>query len=67
VCLQEEAVVATLRSETGVLAARLAYVILSTVESALIVTIYGLSLSALGEVLQRREKEILRVVAQEVE
>ncbi|HNS20288.1 MAG TPA: hypothetical protein PKH24_07300 [Sedimentisphaerales bacterium] len=58
---------ATLRSETGVLAARLAYVILSTVESALIVTIYGLSLSALGEVLQRREKEILRVVAQEVE
>ncbi|MBP7050571.1 MAG: hypothetical protein KBE65_06115 [Phycisphaerae bacterium] len=58
---------ATLWPETCVLVARLAHVILSTVESAVIVTICGLSLSALGEVLQRREKEILRVVTQEVE
>ena len=47
--------------------ARLVYVALSVVELATVVTIYGLSLFGLGELLQRREKEILRMVTQERE
>lgn len=49
------------------LVAQLAYLVLSIAELAVIVTIYALSLFGLGELLQRREKEILRVVTQEVE
>jgi hypothetical protein len=47
--------------------APLAYLFLSIAELAVVVTIYSLSLPGLGELLQAREKEILRVVTQEVE
>lgn len=49
------------------LTARVVYVALSFVELAAIVTVYGFSLSGLGELLQQREKQILLVVTQEVE
>jgi len=49
------------------LVAQLAYMFLSIVELAIIVTVYSLSLFGLGELLQSREKEILRIVTQEVE
>jgi len=53
--------------QTDGLVAQLAYLVLSIAELAVIATIYALSLFGLGGLLQAREKEILRVVTQEVE
>ncbi|MEN6335294.1 MAG: hypothetical protein ABFE01_13675 [Phycisphaerales bacterium] len=61
------ALATSLTFPTDGLPARLAYLFLSIAELAIIVTIYSLSLFGLGELLQSREKEILRVVTQEVE
>jgi len=61
------ALATSLAFPTDVLTARLAYLFLSVAELAIIVTVYSLSLFGLGELLQSREKEILRVVTQEVE
>jgi hypothetical protein len=49
------------------LTARLVYLGLSLVELAAIVAVYHLTLPGVGEVLLKREKEILRIVTQEVE
>ncbi|MGE5294359.1 MAG: hypothetical protein ACM3VT_05985, partial [Solirubrobacterales bacterium] len=49
------------------LAPRLVYLILSGVELFVIIAAYGFTLPGVGRLLQQREKEILRVVTQEVE
>ncbi|HSW01762.1 MAG TPA: hypothetical protein VLI39_16455 [Sedimentisphaerales bacterium] len=61
------ALAASLAFSTDGFPAHLAYLFLSVAGLAVVVTIYSLSLPALGELLQAREKEILRVVTQEVE
>lgn len=61
------AIAAFLTPSAHGLTARLVYLGLSLVELAAIVAIYGSTLSGVGEVLLGREKEILRVVTQEVE
>jgi len=61
------AVAAALVSSGDGMTARLVYVVISVAELVVIAAIYRMSLPGLGELLQAREKEILRVVTQEVE
>jgi hypothetical protein len=61
------AVAAALVSSGDGMTARLVYVVISVAELVVIAAVYRMSLPGLGELLQAREKEILRVVTQEVE
>lgn len=54
-------------SSIGWLPAGPTNLLVSTIEFVVVATLYHLSLPALGDLLQRREKEILKVVTQEVE
>jgi ABC-2 type transport system permease protein len=46
---------------------QLTYLVLSVVELFIVLAVYSLTLASLGRLLEYREKEILRVVTQEVE
>ncbi len=61
------AVSVSLGFSTEGLMPRLTYLVLSAVELFVVMAIYGFTLPSLGRLLQQREKEILRVVTQEVE
>lgn len=61
------AVAGWLFASAGWLPAAPTNLLFSAVECAVLVALYSLSLPPLGRLLQRREKEILRIVTQEVE
>jgi hypothetical protein len=54
-------------ASTGWLPAAPTNLLFSAIEFALLIALYWLTLPRLGNLLQRREKEILRIVTQEVE